>query len=593
MKFRLSTCLSLVLGLATGSMVSCSSTPPTPISEVAPEDALPTASSLSLPNDSSRAASIPDVISRRPPQKPAVSARSSLKSQSAAPTLYAPHDGHSQFSFEQFGTPGDTFVVNDQDSGVLNQYLERSLGPITADINVYKNVGDLPILLSKGLIGTTAELILPAFDVDAFTDPVFDCDGDGINDQLRREVDDVYWNGKKIGSLTGNDGVWKINRFSIPIQDIRFPTSQGAVATNKLEIRIDQANKDVVLSSGQVGCEVWLVDIDWAALKFQATSPVVLIPGFGGLDAQGIDLGSYATFIRGKTGLPAKNVSTLQGSLPPPFSACYDAFPAAQRNADVLRGVLKQEAKGYGTSGLHLIGYSKGGLDAILLINSLAQKPEYVEVGRMSGQPVLKELKIKSMASHDSPYGGTVIADAAEVGVIGLFAGYDYNGTNPLQAFQADLINKAISNLATQTNVCLLGTTIAPQLMAGGPRGVPTLAIAADADANGDRQLTTFENFSVGGSIDIANNFYQLLGKVSEISINSAGEILFPRNQNFEPNDTIVTVRSAKALPGVAGIRTFSGATDFADHFLVVRGEKYRQTVIDVGIGGVLQWRLR
>ena len=65
----------------------------------------------------------------------------------------------------------------------------------------------------------------------------------------------------------------------MPIQKIKFPSQPGQTATNRIRVEIDVANRDVVLSSGAVGCETWAVAIDWVGAKYQATSPVVLVHG--------------------------------------------------------------------------------------------------------------------------------------------------------------------------------------------------------------------------------------------------------------------------------------------------------------------------
>ena len=44
------------------------------------------------------------------------------------------------------------------------------------------NVNDL---IARGVVAQTRPSSLPAFDVDELDAPLFDCDGDGIDDQLR------------------------------------------------------------------------------------------------------------------------------------------------------------------------------------------------------------------------------------------------------------------------------------------------------------------------------------------------------------------------------------------------------------------------
>ena len=65
----------------------------------------------------------------------------------------------------------------------------------------------------------------------------------------------------------------------MPVQKLKFPSQPGDGPINRLRVEIDVANRDVPLSSGAVGCEVWAVAIDWIGAKYQATSPVVLVHG--------------------------------------------------------------------------------------------------------------------------------------------------------------------------------------------------------------------------------------------------------------------------------------------------------------------------
>src|SRR5262249_51307185 len=132
-------------------------------------------------------------------------------------------------------------------------------------------------LVSRGIVAPTVNITLPAFDVDEHTFPVFDCDGDGIDDQLMNEVDKLYLNDELLGPLKGDNQIWVSQKFSVPLAHLKFPSAPGQPAMNRFRLDIDTANKDVVLSSGAVGCEVWGVTIDWIGVKYQAASPVVMV----------------------------------------------------------------------------------------------------------------------------------------------------------------------------------------------------------------------------------------------------------------------------------------------------------------------------
>lgn len=101
-------------------------------------------------------------------------------------------------------------------------------------------------LVADGVVPATINLILPAFDVDVHGAPP-------------PENDDVLFNGERQGSLNGDNDIWILNSFSVPISKIKFPapSTSGAPApvSNIVQINID------TLSSGR-----WCTSIDWVAL---------------------------------------------------------------------------------------------------------------------------------------------------------------------------------------------------------------------------------------------------------------------------------------------------------------------------------------
>src|SRR3954447_13012800 len=158
---------------------------------------------------------------------------------------FPPHQGSSPWSFTIIGEPSDTFVVNDTDSGTIDQFLFRSQGPITIRVPIRRYVGPVDgnghlanaaDLISRGIVSATATIRLPAFDVDQNTFPVFDCDGDGVDDQLFNEVDNISLNGEKLGKLEGDNGIWTQQTFEVPIDKLKFPASPGATALNTITV---------------------------------------------------------------------------------------------------------------------------------------------------------------------------------------------------------------------------------------------------------------------------------------------------------------------------------------------------------------------
>jgi hypothetical protein len=76
---------------------------------------------------------------------------------------------------------------------------------------------------------------------------------------LPDEVDEVYVNGKKVGTLTGADGIWGVNYFDIPIGTLR-------AGRNRIKVVIDINNGG------------WATNIDWGIIKL--SSQVTITQGW-------------------------------------------------------------------------------------------------------------------------------------------------------------------------------------------------------------------------------------------------------------------------------------------------------------------------
>lgn len=269
----------------------------------------------------------------------------SMRSAMVAPSAmgYPAHYGNSPFPFsDMFSVTGD-IVINDKDSSTLDRYLYRSGSDpqIKIPLNVSRYIGDKDKLLAKGLLSKQATIVFPGYDVDSQTSPVSDCDGDGIPDQLRPEVNKVYFNGELIGEMTGDNNIWRMQRFSIDISLVNFPSTPGSTAENELSIAIDAANKNVPLSSGAVGCRVWATEIDWAALQFEAASPVVLVPGLMGR-TDSFEESGYIQALK-EEGLPVELVELNLGTSS--FKICAGDGLSMLNQADVLRQKVSEIAK--------------------------------------------------------------------------------------------------------------------------------------------------------------------------------------------------------------------------------------------------------
>ena len=86
-----------------------------------------------------------------------------------------------------------------------------------------------------------------------------DCDDKATQMPYAPEIDRVIFNGREVGTLTGEDNLWILNTFEIPCEEINFPSSPGDIGKNELEIIIDSANSE----------KRWKLDIYSMALQIR------------------------------------------------------------------------------------------------------------------------------------------------------------------------------------------------------------------------------------------------------------------------------------------------------------------------------------
>lgn len=511
----------------------------------------------------------------------------------SAAASFPDHRGDSPWSFTVIAEPSDTFVVNDADSGTIDQFLFRPQGPIVIDVPIRRYVaptdGDGHLLnaadlVQRGVVGATASIQLPAFDVDQNTFPVVDCDGDDIDDQLMNEVDEVYLNDELLGKLQGDNNIWLAQSFTVPIEKLKFPSSPGGIAVNRFRIEIDVANEDVVLSSGAVGCIVWATAIDWIGVKFEASSPVILVHGIRS---------SGATFNNFKAGLESERI-TADNSITLTDPAQPDPLPAGcpdipynnsiAHNVNQLQTLIPQIAELYGTDSIHLATHSKGGLDSVGLMSRTLGNPLNVAVGRMSGQEVRRDLEFNSLVTLDTPHQGSVLAKY----------GVEARQLTTLQALRTGLDVPA-AKLFEGAYYCDLTPERAAAFTAGAslPNGLQTAAVAADADQDGDAEIAGGEADGFPGGALAANRLYQLIGSTADVTITVTPVRFLPDRITvtttptaaFLPNDVIVTVDSADQY-------TRYPITGW--HHLNVHSEANAQQIgEDAQTPGLVDWRLR
>ncbi len=137
---------------------------------------------------------------------------------------------------------GCTFNTDPEHPLIIDVLIDQAVGEVDANGFLVDPAG----LVAAGVIPASVAVIMPAFDVD-------------VNGAPPPERDEVLLNGQLLGTLTGDNGIWKLNSFSVPISDIKFPVpSTGSCSppvANRVQINVD------TLSMGR-----WCTAIDWVAL---------------------------------------------------------------------------------------------------------------------------------------------------------------------------------------------------------------------------------------------------------------------------------------------------------------------------------------
>ncbi|MGB9180949.1 MAG: hypothetical protein WCB68_17080, partial [Pyrinomonadaceae bacterium] len=234
----------------------------------------------------------------------------------------------------------DTTFVIDCGSGLDTGCTYRNGGPLVFTIKVDRVVGNVQKLKDNHLISENATLQMPAFDVDYFGG------GQGFNP----ERDRVTFNGHVVPTefLRGDNNIWILNEFSVPIEWVNFPADPGrgnsvTPADNTIRIDIDTANSDLV----------WCTSIDWAALKFQVVRPIVMVHGiFSSGDAWN------------KAGFSWKNKLDSLGILNNGTALSMGYLDSIGSNAGKIANEVSIAKQRWGVDKVNLVCHSKGGIDA-------------------------------------------------------------------------------------------------------------------------------------------------------------------------------------------------------------------------------------
>ncbi|MGA9770635.1 MAG: choice-of-anchor X domain-containing protein [Blastocatellia bacterium] len=268
----------------------------------------------------------------------------------------------------------DSRFVVDCGSGLDTGCTFRSGGPLVFSIKITRYVGDdIPDLKANGLIADMATLDMPAFDVDVRGG------GQGINP----ERDRVWINDHIVPGefLSGDNNVWKLNSFVIPVEWLHFATMQNGTLVpgeNEIRIDIDTANTD----------EAWCTAIDWAAITIEAARPVLFVHGiFSSGDTWKQPLFSWVNQLRDLGGLPNETID-------------LGFFPQTiQANAFVIAAKVAELRQRWGVDKINLVCHSKGGLDARHVVENSKSVEQVIQIGTPNaGSPLADAIIIASLA---------------------------------------------------------------------------------------------------------------------------------------------------------------------------------------------------
>jgi pimeloyl-ACP methyl ester carboxylesterase len=253
------------------------------------------------------------------------------------------------------GCSDSRFVV-DCGGGLDTGCTFRSGGPLVFSIKITRFVGDDIVKLKEnGLISGMAKLEMPAFDVDEHGG------GQGVNPERDRvRINDHIVPGE---FLSGDNNIWKLNTFDIPVEWLHFATMQDGtlvLGENEIRIEIDTANTD----------ESWCTAIDWAAITIEAARPVLFVHGiFSSGDTWTQPAFNWVGRLQDLGGLPNETIDL--GFLPQTIQA--NAFVIAMKIAE-----LRQR---WGINKINLVCHSKGGLDARQVVENSDSVEQVIQIG--------------------------------------------------------------------------------------------------------------------------------------------------------------------------------------------------------------------
>lgn len=450
-----------------------------------------------------------------------------------SPAQAAAHVGSSPFAPPE---EGDTRFVVDSASGLDTGCTFRRGGPLVIDLPVKRFAG--PVGPDGKLLAPNSRLVSPKAKLRL---PVYDIDVSGGSSGTPPEVDRIYFNGVDLGALTGDNNVWKLNSFDVPISLVNFPAagssgSPPTPAVNRIEIHIDTASP--------AGEDNWCMSVDWVELEFSAVAPVFLVHG---TNAQSDTWDPDFTAFFGATSVPWSNSINLEKN------------GAILANGQQLAERLLVLAREFGAKKCHLVAHSKGGLDCRAFLNN-RYDPEVLEV--------------LSLYTISTPHHGTIVSDI----IVAARAAEDPTSSDPDLEY---LIDNDYSFLDTPQEPAIGNQTTASMAAFNAqfpsiPAGIRFYNYGADADLNNNGSISEAEampllpSLPFGMTARAGTAMYRAIGNAATISVTVNTEYwglntytsieIANANSPFAQNDLTVSTASAQAPGG-----TYLGTRD-ANH---------------------------
>jgi len=264
-----------------------------------------------------------------------------------------PDKSHNGDAPEDPPTASDEIFVVDTGPGLDTGCTFHSEGDLVFEIIIDRYIGDVDRLLQtrspsapySPFIGETAHLQMPAWDVDYYyhTTP---------------ERDRVYFNGHLVREeyLTGDNRVWKMNEFDLPIEWVNFPESPGDSAVNEVRIVIDTGNSQ----------DVWCTAIDWAALEIDVARPVVFVHGI---------------FSNGGTWEGVWTDRLTAAGLPYDNSLNMGNLDGITENSTKIANQISTLKALWNVDKVNIVAHSKGGLDSRHFVEHNDDVDQLIQIG--------------------------------------------------------------------------------------------------------------------------------------------------------------------------------------------------------------------